>query len=133
MSLLKNYFQQSMNCVSTRRRSSNSNSKFILNKSYDIQNLSNDSSISSADSSSIITPNVMNSREYKFDANETKRGSFVDADLLETNIREIEYTLFKLMDNEKEAAANRNSNRLASISNGLYFNFNYCFLGFFFN
>jgi len=36
--------------------------------------------------------------------------SYVESDLLETNIKEIEYTLFKLMDNEKEQyLANKNN------------------------
>lgn len=82
-----------------RRRSSNSN-KSSLNRSYYIQSPSNNSSInSSCDSSS------------------SNRASFIESDLLETNIKEIEYTLLGLMDNEA-AAANRNSQRLASISSG---------------
>ena len=37
--------------------------------------------------------------------------SFGESDLLETNIKEIEFTLFKLMDNEKEQyLANKNNN-----------------------
>jgi len=113
MSLLKN--QQINITSSSRRRSSNSN-KFNLNKSYENNSGSNNSSISSADS----TPNnKFNSNEYdyKFCLNDYKSSNYIETDLLETNIKEIEFTLFRLMDNEKEAALNRNTNRLNSISN----------------
>lgn len=83
---------------SSRRRTSNS-CKSSLNKSYYIQSPSNNSSISSNDSN--------------FNSG---RSSFKESDLLETNIKEIEYTLLGLMDNEKESLTTRNSNRLASIS-----------------
>lgn len=79
-----------------RRRNSNSN-KSSLNRSYYIQSASNNSSINSS-----------------CDSGSSNRASFVESDLLETNIKEIEFTLLGLMDNE--AAANRNSQRLASIS-----------------
>lgn len=82
-----------------RRRSSNSN-KSSLNRSYYIQSPSNNSSINSS-----------------CDSGSSNRASFIESDLLETNIKEIEYTLLGLMDNEA-AAANRNSQRLASISSG---------------
>lgn len=95
MSLVRN--QQLFNIGSSsstisRRRSSNSN-KNSLNKSYYFQTPSNNSSISSCDSTT------------------SKTTSFIESDLLETNIKEIEYTLLGLMDNE-----NRNSQRIASIS-----------------
>lgn len=83
--------------TSNRRRSSNSN-KSSLNRSYYIQSPSNNSSINSS-----------------CDSGNSNRASFIESDLLETNIKEIEYTLLGLMDNEA-AAANRNSQRLASIS-----------------
>jgi len=104
MSVLRNQqlfsIGTSSNTLSTnnnRRRSSNSN-KSNLNRSYNIQSGSNDSSISSCDSSSTSH----------------NKSSFIDSDLLETNIKEIEFTLLGLMDNE--AVATRNSQRLASIS-----------------
>lgn len=82
----------------SRRRSSNSNKNNILNRSYNIQTGgSNNSSVLSRDSSST-----------------SQKSSFIDSDLLETNIKEIEYTLLGLMDSE--AMASRNSQRLASIS-----------------
>ncbi len=102
MSLARNtqmYITTNNSSVTTRRRSSSSKTS-SLNKSYYISHTpSNDSSISSCDSNSF------------------KATSYVDSDLLETNIKEIEYTLLGLMDNEA-AAATRNSQRLASISNG---------------
>ncbi len=81
-----------------RRRNSNSN-KSSLNRSYYMQSPSNNSSINSS-----------------CDSTSSNRASFIESDLLETNIKEIEFTLLGLMDNE--AVANRNSQRLASISNG---------------
>jgi hypothetical protein len=46
-----------------------------------------------------------------FPCNAFRPPSFGESDLLETNIKEIEYTLFKLMDNEKEQyLANKNNN-----------------------
>lgn len=104
MSLLRNpqmYISTSSSVTTppNRRRSSSSKVAANLNKSYYIsQTPSNDSSISSCDSNSF------------------KATSYVESDLLETNIKEIEYTLLGLMDNEA-AAASRNSQRLASISN----------------
>ena len=101
MSLVRNQqlfsIGTSASSAASRRRSSNSN-KSSLNRTYYIQTPSNNSSISSCDSAT------------------SKTTSFIESDLLETNIKEIEYTLLGLMDNE--AAANRNSQRLASISSG---------------
>ena len=82
------------------------NTKSNLNKSYELHSVSNNSSMSSIDT------------DYRFCLSDYKANNFVETDLLETNIKEIEYTLFRLMDNEKEVAANRSQTRLASISNG---------------
>lgn len=76
---------------STKRRSSTS----TKSKPCYVQCVSNDTSLSSCESNSFRT-------------------NFLDSDLLETNIKEIEYTLLGLMDNE--AANTRSSQRLASIS-----------------
>lgn len=90
----------------SRRRTSSSNNTTKcnnnLNRSFctPMTPTSNDSSLSSS-----------------CDVSLGKTTSFVDSDLLETNIKEIEYTLLGLMDNEAQAQANRNSQRLASISN----------------
>lgn len=90
----------------SKRRSSTSN-KSSLNKSCYVQCASsNDTSLSSCESTSNLN---------SFKAN------FLDSDLLETNIKEIEYTLLGLMDNE--AANTRSFQRLASISSSNKFFF----------
>ena len=110
MSLVLNqqqiYLSPIISYVNSRRRTSSFCKPQNLNKSYyNIQTPSNDSSISSCDSS--------NTTSHAISA-----PSYIESDLLETNIKEIEYTLLGLMDSEAVAAANRNSQRLASISNG---------------
>lgn len=87
-------------------RASTTSNKSNLNKSYELHSVSNNSSMSSTDNDC-----------YRFCLSDYKANNFVETDLLETNIKEIEYTLFRLMDNEKEVAANRSQTRLASISN----------------
>ena len=95
-------------------RASTTSNKSNLNKSYELHSVSNNSSMSSTDNDC-----------YRFCLSDYKANNFVETDLLETNIKEIEYTLFRLMDNEKEVAANRSQTRLASISNGDYIHWNF--------
>lgn len=98
MSLMNNQqlFNLGTNMVA-RRRSSNS-TKSNLNRFYYTQSPSNNSSSTCG---SVLNIN--------------NKSNFLESDLLETNIKEIEFTLLGLMDNE--AVASRNSQRLASISN----------------
>lgn len=60
-----------------------------------------------------------------YPCNAFRSPSYGDSDLLETNIKEIEYTLFRLMDNEKDQfLANKNSGQRLPYSNGIIFNAN---------
>lgn len=53
-----------------------------------------------------------------YPCNAFRTPSYGDSDLLETNIKEIEYTLFRLMDNEKDQFLNKNSSQRLSFANG---------------
>ena len=56
-----------------------------------------------------------------YPCNAFRTPSYGDSDLLETNIKEIEYTLFRLMDNEKDQYfANKNSSQRISYPNGKF-------------
>jgi len=56
-----------------------------------------------------------------YPCNAFRSPSYGDSDLLETNIKEIEYTLFRLMDNEKDQfnLANKNASQRLAYSNGI--------------